>query len=214
MAKKVAEETKSKLNYQVGTMIELPRAALKAGEIAETAEFFSFGTNDLTQTALRHQPRRCRELPRHLHLEGNFAGRSVRVDRPRRRRRTDPHRDRTRPQGAAEIEARNLRRAWRRSRLGRVLPRSRTRLCVVLAVPRADRAACRGASRARQRREQHGVISPSIHAKRTRVPRSRANANCSGSRGNSRCFVVNETRPRNSIMVPAELACSALFPAI
>ncbi|MBY0251305.1 MAG: pyruvate, phosphate dikinase, partial [Methylobacterium organophilum] len=37
---------------QVGTMIELPRAALKAGEIAETAEFFSFGTNDLTQTAL------------------------------------------------------------------------------------------------------------------------------------------------------------------
>src|SRR5208337_2146373 len=51
MAKKVAEEQKTKLNYQVGTMIELPRAALKAGEIAETAEFFSFGTNDLTQTA-------------------------------------------------------------------------------------------------------------------------------------------------------------------
>jgi len=38
--------------YQVGTMIELPRAALRAGEIAETAEFFSFGTNDLTQTTL------------------------------------------------------------------------------------------------------------------------------------------------------------------
>jgi pyruvate, orthophosphate dikinase len=51
MAKKVAAETKSKLNYQVGTMIELPRAALMAGEIAQTAEFFSFGTNDLTQTA-------------------------------------------------------------------------------------------------------------------------------------------------------------------
>jgi pyruvate,orthophosphate dikinase len=50
MAKKVAAEQKTKLNYQVGTMIELPRAALKAGEIAETAEFFSFGTNDLTQT--------------------------------------------------------------------------------------------------------------------------------------------------------------------
>ncbi|MFZ4762832.1 MAG: pyruvate, phosphate dikinase [Alphaproteobacteria bacterium] len=40
------------ITYQVGTMIELPRAALKAGEIAETAEFFSFGTNDLTQTTL------------------------------------------------------------------------------------------------------------------------------------------------------------------
>ncbi|HSZ11958.1 MAG TPA: pyruvate, phosphate dikinase, partial [Rhizomicrobium sp.] len=38
--------------YLVGTMIELPRAALRAGEIAETAEFFSFGTNDLTQTTL------------------------------------------------------------------------------------------------------------------------------------------------------------------
>ena len=52
MAKAVSEETGAKLDYQVGTMIELPRAALKAGEIAETAEFFSFGTNDLTQTAL------------------------------------------------------------------------------------------------------------------------------------------------------------------
>ena len=50
MAQAVAHETGTKLDYQVGTMIELPRAALKAGEIAETAEFFSYGTNDLTQT--------------------------------------------------------------------------------------------------------------------------------------------------------------------
>src|SRR3954467_7116426 len=40
------------LEYLVGTMIELPRAALRAGDIAEDAEFFSFGTNDLTQTTL------------------------------------------------------------------------------------------------------------------------------------------------------------------
>jgi pyruvate, orthophosphate dikinase len=40
-----------KIDYMIGTMIELPRAALTAGDIAETAEFFSFGTNDLTQTA-------------------------------------------------------------------------------------------------------------------------------------------------------------------
>ena len=46
-----AERGKS-VEYLVGTMIELPRAALKAGEIAEMAEFFSFGTNDLTQTTL------------------------------------------------------------------------------------------------------------------------------------------------------------------
>jgi len=48
----VARETAVKVPYSVGTMIELPRAALRAGEIAETAEFFSFGTNDLTQTTL------------------------------------------------------------------------------------------------------------------------------------------------------------------
>ncbi|WP_034997259.1 pyruvate, phosphate dikinase [Beijerinckia mobilis] len=52
MAKLVAEETGETIPYKVGTMIETPRAALRAGDIAETAEFFSFGTNDLTQTCL------------------------------------------------------------------------------------------------------------------------------------------------------------------
>lgn len=52
MAKAVIEESGTKIDYQVGTMIELPRAALRAAEIAESAEFFSFGTNDLTQTTL------------------------------------------------------------------------------------------------------------------------------------------------------------------
>jgi pyruvate,orthophosphate dikinase len=46
----VARETGAAIAYQVGTMIELPRAVLLAGDIAQTAEFFSFGTNDLTQT--------------------------------------------------------------------------------------------------------------------------------------------------------------------
>ncbi|MEY9107662.1 pyruvate,orthophosphate dikinase [Bradyrhizobium yuanmingense] len=49
-AQAVMRETNTKLAYQVGTMIELPRACLLAGEIAQSAEFFSFGTNDLTQT--------------------------------------------------------------------------------------------------------------------------------------------------------------------
>ena len=51
-AKAVFQETGTTLEYMVGTMIELPRAALQAGVIAETAAFFSFGTNDLTQTTL------------------------------------------------------------------------------------------------------------------------------------------------------------------
>ena len=52
VAREVQTEQKVKINYLVGTMIEVPRGALTADEIAETAEFFSFGTNDLTQTAL------------------------------------------------------------------------------------------------------------------------------------------------------------------
>jgi pyruvate,orthophosphate dikinase len=49
-AKAVLEEQGVEITYSVGTMIELPRAALRAGDLAQNAEFFSFGTNDLTQT--------------------------------------------------------------------------------------------------------------------------------------------------------------------
>ncbi len=52
VAKAVMAEKKTKIAYSVGTMIEIPRGALTADEIASTAEFFSFGTNDLTQTCL------------------------------------------------------------------------------------------------------------------------------------------------------------------
>ena len=52
VAKAVMAEKKTKIPYSVGTMIEVPRGALTADEIAQTAEFFSFGTNDLTQTCL------------------------------------------------------------------------------------------------------------------------------------------------------------------
>jgi pyruvate, orthophosphate dikinase len=52
LTERVMEEEAPGLEYLCGTMIELPRAALRAGEIAEVADFFSFGTNDLTQTAL------------------------------------------------------------------------------------------------------------------------------------------------------------------
>ncbi len=52
VAAQVQQEKKVKISYSVGTMIEIPRGALTADEVAQTAEFFSFGTNDLTQTTL------------------------------------------------------------------------------------------------------------------------------------------------------------------
>jgi pyruvate,orthophosphate dikinase len=52
IAEAVFEELGTRVDYLVGTMIELPRAALRAADIAAEAQFFSFGTNDLTQTAL------------------------------------------------------------------------------------------------------------------------------------------------------------------
>src|SRR5439155_22808101 len=52
IAEDVARKKKTTFNYLVGTMIEIPRAALLADEIARGAQFFSFGTNDLTQTTL------------------------------------------------------------------------------------------------------------------------------------------------------------------
>ncbi len=52
VAEEIARKNGTKFNYLVGTMVEIPRAALVADEIARDAEFFSFGTNDLTQTTL------------------------------------------------------------------------------------------------------------------------------------------------------------------
>ena len=52
IANEIEKQNKIKLNYMVGTMIELPRAALQAKAISKYADFFSFGTNDLTQTTL------------------------------------------------------------------------------------------------------------------------------------------------------------------
>jgi pyruvate,orthophosphate dikinase len=52
VAQRVLGGMGEKISYLIGTMIELPRAALTAGQIAQSAEFFSFGTNDLTQTTL------------------------------------------------------------------------------------------------------------------------------------------------------------------
>ena len=89
MAEAVAKETGVKVPYHVGTMIELPRAALRAGEIAKSAEFFSFGTNDLTQTTLGVSRDDAASFLGIYTVEGAAQGRSVRDSRHRGRRRTD-----------------------------------------------------------------------------------------------------------------------------
>ena len=85
--KEVFAETGTTIEYCVGTMIELPRAALTADKIAEVADFFSFGTNDLTQTTFGlSRDDAGKFLPR-LRREGHPAEGPLRLDRRRGRRR-------------------------------------------------------------------------------------------------------------------------------
>ncbi len=138
-------------------MIELPRACLMAGEIAKTAEFFSFGTNDLTQTTYgisrddaasflgTYVAKGILEIDPFISVDRDGVGELVKIGVA------------ARPQDPSRSQGRHLRRARRRSRFGRVLPRDRARLRVVLALSRADRASCRGPGRARQGGRQPGV---------------------------------------------------------
>ena len=122
-------------------MIELPRAALRAGEIAEYADFFSFGTNDLTQTTLGFSRDDAESAFLATYLEAGVIERnpfaSVDIDGVGELVRIGAERGRAARPGH---QARHLRRARRRSGLGRVLPRRRPRLRLLLAVPGADRA--------------------------------------------------------------------------
>ena len=140
----VFAEQGRRLDYLVGTMIELPRAALKAGEIAEVGEFFSFGTNDLTQTALGvSRDDAARFLG--VYVEQGIRTRPVRQPGRGGRGRAHRARRRARAADAPRSQARHLRRAWRRSRLHRLLRGRRPRLRLGLALSRADRAAGGGA---------------------------------------------------------------------
>ena len=99
VAAKVFAETGTTIEYSVGTMIELPRAALLADKIAEVADFFSFGTNDLTQTVFGlSRDDAGKFLPYYVEA-GHPAEGPVRVDRHRGRRRDGPHRRRKGPRG-------------------------------------------------------------------------------------------------------------------
>ena len=138
-------------------MIELPRAAVTAGEIAEGADFFSFGTNDLTQTAFgfsrddigkfvgMYEERKLVPANPFVTIDRPGVGALMRIAarrRPSRRTRAAP---------------RDLRRARRRPRERRVLPRDRARLRELLAVPGGDRAAGGGPGRRGRRRGRKQV---------------------------------------------------------
>ena len=149
-------------------MIELPRACVVADRIAEHADFFSFGTNDLTQTTFG--------------LSRDDAGRFLPAYVEQRLLPNDPfaaldpdgvgalielgvrggRRDQAEPQG------RHLRRARRRAELRRVLPPRGLRLRVVLAVPGADRAARGGAGGARERQVVMHIMQATIRHARGR----------------------------------------------
>ena len=139
------------VEYLCGTMIELPRAALRADEIAAEADFFSFGTNDLTQTTLGFSRDDAEGKFLTYYLEHGILERNpfevIDEDGV-----GDLMRDRRRARASHEAgyQARHLRRARRRAALGRVLPPARARLRLVLAVPRAARPARGRAGRARR----------------------------------------------------------------
>ena len=129
------------LSYEVGTMIEIPRAALLAGEIADEAQFFCFGTNDLTQMTYgfsrddsgkflnAYYDKKIFENDPFAKLDqvgvGKLMKMAIELGKGVRQ---------------ARAPLRHLRRARRRPDFGRVLPPDRPRLRLLLAVPRADRA--------------------------------------------------------------------------
>ena len=154
---RVAAEEGCDLPYLVGTMIELPRACMRADEIAAHADFFSFGTNDLTQTALgfSRDDAEGKFLTHYLEdgvlahdpfatLDQEGVGELMRIAVERGRAAN------------AGADDRDLRRARRRPGVGAVLPRARARLRLLLALPRSRRPAGGGAGGAR--RERRGPL--------------------------------------------------------
>ena len=162
VANSVAREGGMEPAYLIGTMIELPRAALLAEDLAQTAEFFSFGTNDLTQTTLgvsrddaasflgEYLTRGLIERDPFVSIDVGGVGELVRFAVARGRRARPGH------------QARNLRRTWGRSGFDPVLSRSDARLRFVFSVPRAGGPARRRAGRHRRGTRTGLIISIQI----------------------------------------------------
>ena len=164
VAEQVFKEKGTRIEYMVGTMIELPRACSVADQIASDAEFFSFGTNDLTQTAYGFSRDDISKfLPAYIERgilksdpfatidqEGVGELMQIAVKKGRKTR--------------LEPEDRHLRRTWRRSGVGGVLPQDRIELCFMLALSRAYCAAGgstgSGGGRVEDRRRQNEIVLP------------------------------------------------------
>ena len=126
--------------HMFGTMIEIPRAALMADQIAEVAEFFCFGTNDLTQMTFGFSRDDIGGFMPEYVSKKDSAGDPFQTHRPGRRRRADQDRHRARPQDEEGTEV-GICGEHGGDPDGGILPRGRYGLCQLLTVPRADRPA-------------------------------------------------------------------------
>lgn len=136
----VKAETGVEFEFAVGTMIELPRACVVADEIAAEADFFSFGTNDLTQTTLgfSRDDAEGKFIP--IYLEKKALERQpVCGTGSQRCRKLDDNGDRERTLGKLRTSHRNLWRAWRGTVLSGVLSSNRPSLRELLALPSTGR---------------------------------------------------------------------------
>ena len=150
-AEAVFAEKGASVDYLVGTMIELPRAALAAGDIAERGRILQLRHQRPHPDRSGRQPRRCRPLPHRLCRKGHLRPRSLRQPRRRGRRRADRDRGGAGQGGPARPQARHLRRAWRRPRQHRLL---RERSASITSAPRPT--ACRSPAWRRRRRRCEG----------------------------------------------------------
>ena len=158
------------LDISIGTMIEIPRAALTADEVAEHADFFSFGTNDLTQMTFGYSRDDVNTfLPDYLKQE-ILPGDPVPVARHHGRRPACRDGRQEGPPHPQEPEGRHLRRARRRPGVDRLLPPQRARLCKLLAVSRANRPPGGSPGRAKQFEVR---LSPSLSQTRFRRSKRR-----------------------------------------
>ena len=146
-AEKVMAERGIKIEYLVGTMIEVPRAALTADEIGKEAEFFSFGTNDLSQMTFGFSRDDAGKFLSDYYAKKIFESDPfARIDQigvGKLMKMAVELGKAVRPQH----QAGHLRRARRRSVLGHFLPQHRPQLRLLLALPRTDRPPCRCAGR-------------------------------------------------------------------